>query len=92
MSDVSDVSERSLSPILSNNLRCKFCTCDEDKSACICIKCRNTQHRATSPDEEMTQIDSDVVTHISFKRQKLIVDKTVFNKKVDKTGSPSKST
>jgi DNA polymerase/3'-5' exonuclease PolX len=71
MSDVSDVSERSLSPILSNNLRCKFCTCDEDESACICIKCRNTQHRATSPDEEMTQIDSDVVTHISFKRQKL---------------------
>lgn len=71
MSNVSDVSDRSLSPILSDNLRCKFCTCDEDESACICIKCRKTQHRVTSPDEEMTQIDSDIVTCMSFKRQKL---------------------
>ena len=66
-SDVSDVSERT-SPILSNNLDAKDMMRTNQHVFGLNVK---TQHRATSPDEEMTQIDSDVVTHISFQRQKL---------------------
>ncbi len=64
ISEISDVSDRSLSPILSNLPKCKYCTCSEDESFCICIKCRNkTEDRPETPDE-MTLIDFDVETCI----------------------------
>lgn len=69
MSEISDVSDRSLSPILSDLPKCKYCTCGED-SFCICIKCHKTRNRSVTPDE-MTLIDSDVATCISYKKQKL---------------------
>ena len=66
---MSDVSDRSLSPILSDQLKCKYCTCDEDEFTCACIKCRKTR-LSVSPDE-MTLIDSDASTCLDSQRQNL---------------------
>ena len=72
ISEISEVSDRSLSPILSDLPKCKYCTCPEDKSMCICIKCNNSYKTPDiSPPRETKDIDSDVSTHMSSKRQKL---------------------
>lgn len=65
--DISDVSDRSLSPILYNQL--KICTCDETNATCDCIKYRKTKLSVT-PDE-MTLIDSDTSTRIDFNPPKI---------------------
>ena len=74
MSDVSDVSDRSISPILSNQLKCIYCTCGQDDATCACMKCRKMKS-SVAPDEA-TIIDSEASTCIDSERKRLDVDFT----------------
>jgi len=73
MSEVSDDSVGSLSPILSDLPRCKYCTCGEINSMCDCMNCRKKQ-RIITPEIEYTQVDSDTSTCIDSKLQNFDTD------------------
>ena len=72
MSDISEASDRTPSPILSDLPKCKYCTCPEDKTMCKCMSCNKPTKTdvVIVPPMELTDIDSDISTQVSSRKRK----------------------